>query len=234
MKKGIILFVLFSLLSLTAYGQSLSSEERSVSNYSALSVSRGIDVILTNQPTSSGKIRVESNHQEVFSKIVTKVDNNTLNITFEKRSGNNYKNLRLKVYVPAVGIKQISASSGSDVNSKERLTFKDLEVSISSGSDIDLDLKADLITIAMSGGSDAKLKGNANALNVKASGGSDLSTSGLQVKKVDITMSGGSDASIHVTESLNAKLSGGSDLKYAGNPVDKNISADRSSDVKAK
>ncbi|MDR2920583.1 MAG: DUF2807 domain-containing protein [Tannerella sp.] len=234
MKKGFILFVLAGLLSLTTYGQSMSSEERSVNDYSAISVSKGIDVILTNKSTSSGKIRIESNHQEVFSKVKTSVDKNTLNITFESKSGNNYKNLKLKVYVPADGINQITASSGSDVNSQERLTFKDLEVSISSGSDLELDLKADMITISMSGGSDAKLKGSTNHLKVKASGGSDLMTSGLKAKNADISMSGGSDADIYVTGTLNATLSGGSDLRYTGNPSDKNISADKSSDVKAK
>ncbi len=70
----------------------------------------------------------------------------------------------------------------------------------------------------VSGASTLKLNGTTTGLEVKASGASLINLDELPVGIAGVNLSGGSRATVNVSDTLNVKLDGGSDLTYIGNP----------------
>ncbi len=77
--------------------------------------------------------------------------------------------------------------------------------------------------ITASGGSGVTSNGGARDLTLEASGGSHLDLSNFNLTNAHVDLSGGSQATIHLSGTLDANLSGGSQLYYSGNPTLGNI-----------
>jgi hypothetical protein len=123
-----------------------------------------------------------------------------------------------KVYITAKELKRLHASSGSDVKSENTLRGDRLEVQISSGSDVNLDVIYKDLSVRASSGSDAKISGRAKTFSANASSGSDINARGLEAAICNVSVSSGADASVTVTDELNANASSGGDVRYYGNP----------------
>jgi hypothetical protein len=78
----------------------------------------------------------------------------------------------------------------------------------------------------LSGASRVELEGSAKNILITSSGASHLELADFPVRKVDINLSGGSEASVKLCVKLDVNLSGGSKLSYMGEPLlgDYNIS----------
>lgn len=114
----------------------------------------------------------------------------------------------------------------------------DLRIATSGGGSLELDVQVGKIdmtvsggghlighiiftdaTLTATGGSGVELTGHGDNLTVlDASGGSQIRLADFPVTSADITMSGGSQADISVTDNLSVNLSGGSAVHYKGNP----------------
>jgi len=105
---------------------------------------------------------------------------------------------------------------------KAEITMPDLQgLTISGGSNAHVSgfvLSHDL-TITLSGGSTLRMDGKANDLTAVCTGGSDLELSSLNINNASIDFSGGSRGTINLNGRLDATLSGGSNLYYIGNPT---------------
>ena len=55
--------------------------------------------------------------------------------------------------------------------------------------------------------------------------------SSMAAERVELRVSGGSDASVRASAAIEIDASGGSDIEVAGNPAERNVNNDRSSDV---
>ncbi len=139
----------------------------------------------------------------------------------------------MNVYLTFKEIDAITASGGSDVESKGTISADRLKVDCSGGSDSNLDLKVGELTCVTSGGSDSYLTGEAKMFYAKSSGGSDLHAIELKTAECEIEVTGGSDAGVYATEKLKVHATGGSDVSYKGDAlVDANMSG--SSDLHKK
>lgn len=104
----------------------------------------------------------------------------------------------------------------------------DLIAKFSGASEGDLDLKgASVLNLEISGSSDVTLKGRARTINATLSGASELDAEGLKLTEADVTLSGASDAELHVDSTLSYSLTGASELKVTGNPQIANASSSR-------
>ncbi|WP_280748752.1 head GIN domain-containing protein [Parabacteroides sp. PF5-9] len=215
-RKGVFFFLLTLLLS-GVQAQGLKyNESRTVGSFNQIDVCCGIQVFITEG--SSNKIRVETNDEEMLKQIVTEAKNNRLKIGFESSFGKRPRNLKVNVYMEAKGLREIEASSGSDVQSQTRLIADEIALSSSSGSDIRIELEANKLSCRSSSGSDIKLSGKALFATVHASSGSDIHMRDMEVESVEASASSGSDISLYVTKELEAKASSGADIQYKGNP----------------
>ncbi|WP_080238967.1 head GIN domain-containing protein [Spirosoma rigui] len=190
-------------------------KDRAISSFSGLSVSSGIDVYLSQGNSEKLTFDVKGVNEE---DVRSEVRNGVLKLYIErKRMGMNWgRNTYVKAYLTFRQLTDLQASGGSDVFGQGTLSFKDLNISGSGGSDVKLAVKADEINVSAAGGSDVVLEGTARSLNADGSGGSDLDARKLTVDVCNANSSGGSDVYVYATRELSLKASGGSDIYYYG------------------
>ena len=225
-----MLAALAVLLSVPSYAQ--KSIPRNIGNFSALKVSSGIDVYLTQGNAPAMEIETD---EETLKRLIVEVDNNnTLVLRMENPKGWNWFSAfsPVKVRLTFTQLNDIKVSGGSDLFGQGTLNFDLLRIQASGGSDVKMNLRAKELDVQCSGGSDVVLEGAVTSFKGKASGGSDIKAIDLQAEVADVSASGGSDALIRVTRQLSANASGGSDIVYTGNPEKVNSNASGGSDIK--
>jgi hypothetical protein len=211
--------IIASLILLTAGLNTASDDwkkDRAVSGFTGLSVSSGIDVYLSQG--SSEKLTLEARGIDE-DRVISRVKNGVLELYIERKgfSGWNFgRNNYVKAYLTFRQLNNLQASGGADVFGQGRLSFNDLNLDASGGSDVKLELKADELNVSASGGADATLQGSARTLNANGSGGADLDARRLTAEICNANSSGGSDVYVNASKELSMKASGGSDIYYSG------------------
>lgn len=210
--------IALSVLLLTSGFSTTTSDgkkDRPVSGFTGLSVTSGIDVYLTQGGSEKLSIEVKGIEEE---DVKSEVKNGVLRLYIDRKGMNwNWgRNTYVKAYVTFKQLSDLRASGGADVFGQGTLSFKDLNVEASGGSDVKLDLKADELNVSASGGADATLQGSARTLNANGSGGADLDARKLNVEVCNANSSGGSDVYVNASRELSMKASGGSDIYYYG------------------
>lgn len=190
-------------------------KDRSVSGFSGLSVTSGIDVVLTQG--NSEKMTIEAKGVEEED-VKSEIRNGTLRLYIDRKGrGMQWnRNTYVKVYLTFRQLSNIQASGGADVSGQGTLSFNNLNVEAGGGSDVTLALKADELNASAMGGADLTLEGSARTLNASGSGGADLDARKLIVGICNADSSGGSDVYVNATRELSLKASGGSDIYYYG------------------
>lgn len=233
MKTSSILKLALTLLVFSVSAISLKAQQNkdiSITNFTEISVSSGIDLYLTQ--SNSENIRINAHPDLIKDVIIEKEGNSTLRIRYKDgvNWGRLFKNQSIKVYINYKTLKGLSASGGSDVYTENTLKTDRLSISASGGSDLKMEVVTKDIEIHASGGSDIDLKGSATNMQASTSGGSDVNALNFVVDYAKVSSSGGSDANIHVNKALEASASGGSDINYKGSASVKNNSG-KSGDV---
>ena len=225
--------VLFCGTSLQAASVIGGRQTRQISGFHGITVSSGIDLQLTQKNVE--EVFVEANSDDL-DKIITKVENGILKIYVKDKSwsGLNWNSKSRKVFVSFKTLDLVEASAGSDVSSQSVLKLDKLNLQVSSGSDVKLELDANELSVDTSSGSDVALTGKAVSFHAAASSGSDIDAEQLVSKKCNANVSSGSDIKVNVTDELDADASSGSDIVYSGNPKMKNIRESSGGDVTKK
>jgi hypothetical protein len=196
-----------SLFPITGNGK-LKSEDRALSEFHAIKVSGGFDVKLVAAESEGLTLTADEN---LFDYIVTEVVNGELRVYTTK----NFMDTKsLNVRISYKKIDGIDLSGGGDLSGENKLVTEKLDVEISGGGDMDLDLDAEAFNCSMSGGGDVKLAGKTEVFNLHVSGGGDLSSS-IEAESINCSMSGGGD--IRMKETAEGKearfdLNGGGNL----------------------
>ncbi len=188
-------------------------EERELPGFTAVKVSEGIDLVLRQGNREAVVVKADDN---VLKYIRTVVEGNTLKIDMD---GGNIRSARhLLVDVTFREIERIEGSSGSDIVSDGPITASALQIRMSSGSDLKIEVDAKELICELSSGSDAVLRGRVGNLIIEASSGSDVKARDLEAVNGRLRVSGGSDAWVQVTGELEMEASGASDITFTGNP----------------
>jgi hypothetical protein len=181
-------------------------------DFSEIKVSRGMDVYLTQSDNVTLSVEADENLHDI---IVTEVKDGVLRITTEENIS--YSKSK-KVMLSFKDISKITATSGSDVYSTNTFVVDNLELSTTSGSDMELDLNAQTVDCSSTSGSDLRLSGTTNKLIASATSGSDIKAGNLKAKISEARATSGSDITINTSEELYAKATSGADITYYGNP----------------
>lgn len=189
------------------------TDQRSLNDsFNAIEVSRGLDVFLIQSDHEGIEVEADENLQEI---IITEVSGNVLKIYADE---NIRRSESQKVFVNFKSVGSISSSSGSDVFSTNTITADNLELSTSSGSDMELNIDTESVSCDSSSGSNLKLSGKTNTLYAEASSGSDIKAGNLTAISSRAKASSGANITINTSKELIAKASSGGDIKYYGNP----------------
>lgn len=213
-----IFFAVLIMLSATTFLAQKSNgngnvveQERNFSGFDAIEVSTGVDVILSQGSTEKVVVKTDAGYQD---NVLIKKSGSTLSIRVN--GGRNFNPKVLDVYITVKDLSKLTAHAGSDVESSGKLSLGDLEVYMSAGSDLEMELDANSLFCHLSGGSDASLEGAVKQFEVKAQGGSDIEAKKLKVQDCKLRLSGASDAVVTVNGNLDMEASGSSDIRYYG------------------
>jgi hypothetical protein len=205
---GIALITVGSLFAKDAQ----SEQNRKVATFSGIEVSGGIKVIFSQGDQQSVVVKTDKDVQE---KVKTEVDDNVLKIYFDSWK-NRSNDVTVTIYMK--DIKSLSSSGGSSIESTKPIVAGNLNIDLSGGSKIDIEVKAIEISGELSGASELKLKGAAGYLNISSSGASKCQSVELTVAKANISASGASSIEVSVDKEIRASASGASNIRYKGNP----------------
>lgn len=209
------------------------------SNYTAISVTNMIEVVLLDAPKNS--IRVETDERLMpYLQIVVK--NGVLVLNFDDQrevERLRKRNLNLadtRVYVSARGVDTFTASGMSEFEADmpiaastitisasgmssidfERVECKTFSLSISGKTEVDAQLQADKCNLSVSGMSEVDLEGRTDRLSLRLSGMSEVSLDELHARTAEVYVSGMSEAEVNASESITGGVSGMSDLTTFG------------------
>lgn len=187
--------------------------ERSISDdFTEIKVSRGLDVYLTQSNQVSLEVEADENLHDV---IITEVKNGVLNITTNENISFSKSK---KVMVSFKDISKITATSGSDVYSINTIVADNLELTTTSGSDMELDIEVQVADCKSTSGSDLRVSGTTSKLFASATSGSDIKAGNLKAKISEARATSGADITLNTSDELYAKATSGADIKYYGNP----------------
>jgi hypothetical protein len=199
--------------------------ERQVEKYESISASAGIEVFLIQDSIVKVVVEADENLQD---NIKTEVSDGELKI-YPKKRIRSYK--AKKVYVTFTSIHSLAATSGSDIKSKSELKLPSLDLSASSGANINISLIITDLNVEGSSGSDIDLTGTAANLSVDGSSGTNIKASKLQSKICTAGASSGAKLKIYVSDKIIAKASSGGNISVKGNPTERDIEKSSGGDV---
>jgi len=174
----------------------LQTQQKNFSDFTIINLNNGLQVQITQGSSYNVSITADSN---VINRVDVTQTGNVLTIGLQPGTLFDIGGtLRATIMMP--DLQEIDLTEGSSANVANFAMSHDISVSASGGS-----------TITMNG--------QANGLSASCSGGGGLKLSNFHVNTASVQLSGGSSATISVSDKLDANLSGGSSLTYSGNPT---------------
>jgi len=178
-----------------------------IENPEKIKVSNGWDVQLI--PNQSPQVVVKAN-ENLMEILEINESEGTLSLGAQDNIGNADSKL-VKIYYDSQ-LKLIKASSGTNLMAKEKLILDTSTIDASSGADMELSIKADVLKVEGSSGSDIELKADSKELTLNASSSSDITINGDN-KRLKAKATSGSDVELEgISEDLELEATSGSDI----------------------
>ncbi|TQO37110.1 putative autotransporter adhesin-like protein [Arenibacter algicola] len=194
-------------------GNGIVEEEkrRVTSDFTAISVSEGLDAYVTQG--NDFEIIVEAD-ENIIGLIGTDIKNGTLRIHAIENIGRATKS----IYVTLPVIIGLETSSGAALSTKNAIEAENIELSSSSGSNLQIEeLKAYNVIAESSSGAHIRVAGETETFNGSASSGSGIKAENLSSANCSASASSGAGITVNASESLIAKASSGGEIRYTGN-----------------
>jgi hypothetical protein len=228
MKKLIFSLLCFASLPLFAQDVTVINdpnvEKRELSgSFNSIKVSNGIELLLTQGNDES--IAVSASEQKFLERLKTEVDNGVLKIYYDNKGmvWNGNERRKLKAYVSFKKLQSLRGSSGADVSVQGSLTLDKLEMDFSSGAEFTGKVDITEMEVSQSSGSQIDITGKAQNLKADLSSGSMLKGYDLSVDFCNAKTSSGAGVRISVNKELNARASSGGGIRYKGDAVIKDL-----------
>jgi len=189
----------------------VSEKEINISTFSELSAANGWDVKLIQG--AEDKVVVKAN-ENLLKELNVEEDGETLKISTESRDNIGKADAKLVTVYFSGDVSRIKASSGVNMYANEQLSFGDLTLDSSSGSDVELHVKTGKLNCSSSSGSVMDLKISSTDVVAKSSSGSNLNAKGK-------------------SNSLKGSSSSGSSLKLEGNTDKLDLTSSSGSNIDA-
>lgn len=221
--KPAILFLLISA-SCNLPTQAQMTKNVAISNFSEVSVSAGIELIITQGSTESAKIIAK---EGVIDEVEIEKSGNSVHVGWRENLSftSHFKNRSAKVYISYKKLNSIAASSGSSLVTENVLKTDKLDARASSGASIKAKISCNDLDLQTSSGGSASLSGNASNMDVSASSGGNVDALDLITAYAKARTSSGGDVEINVTKGLETATSSGGSIRYKGTAALNNTSS---------
>lgn len=217
-------FLQTGLLILTLFvAQAADRETRDLDAFSGISVSSGIDAKLIEGTTNEISIQVDGIELE---RVKTYIKNDVLVVSVKhKRSWfSAWKKKDIDVVITYTeNLESLKATSGSNLYADHVIRGDELEIDISSGAHIDVEVDVREVEVDLSSGSVADITGDTDVAYIDSSSGATFRGFGLVAEKAHTDGSSGSAIEVSVLHDLRADVSSGASVRYKGSPTNKSI-----------
>jgi hypothetical protein len=210
-----LLFLIATSVASMSYAQDF---KRHFSKYNSLVVSRGVDASLVKSSSkelsftvhgiSPDDVIVENRNNELVIKVATKA-------IWQEMQDNHWW---VRVEVPYESIVAAEALTGAKISSKEPLKEESLDLAVSMGAEIELNLEVRELYLDASMGGLIELDGSVESLDANASMGSEADLDDLVAKYVKAKSTMGSEMRINATEEFDGRASMGGYIRVTGDP----------------
>ena len=231
MKKVIVfLFALFT--GSVMYAQKVSpsaniiTEHRTMLNFSQLSVSNGIDMVITFAENEGIEIQAPDNIVQFIETIVLK---DVLYVRFQK-GFKLYGSAAVKVNVNMKTLTKLTATKRSRVALENALAVDKLDIELSE-SELTGHITVQKASLTLEKTSQANLTGTCRDLKLILSGSSTIGNTSFAADAVTAKLSKQSTARLKVNESIEFNGTKESNFYYLGNPKIKGIKASGNSGI---
>lgn len=215
MKQIFVLFItVFGLASCsyTSGSGNIITENRSVKDFTGISVGGNFDVEVKIGPATEVKVEADDN---IMRYIETVVSGNTLKI--RTKDLHNYGDVHMKVYITTPSLVKINASASARVDVKDEIkSTEKISFNASSSGNIHADVDAPDVEADASSGAGLNLTGKTRTYNAQASSGGSIKSFDLLSENTIVQVSSGASARVHASISLNAQASSGGTVRYHG------------------
>ena len=212
--RSILILLATSLVSFS-YAQDF---KKHFNSYTSLVVSRGVDARLVKSDSkdlsftihgiSPEDVIVENSGNELRIKVATKA-------IWQEMQDNHWW---VRVEVPYESLMTAEALTGAKISASEPIIVKSLDLSVSMGAEIDLNIEVKELYMDASMGGIAELEGTVESLDVTASMGSEVDLDNLAAKYVKAKSTMGSDMKINATLEFDGRASMGGYIEVTGDP----------------
>ena len=260
MRKAITVIMLVSVLISAALFMGCSTttpgnvvtEEKDFSNFTRVDVSGTFNVEITQSDSFSTVITADTSF---YDYVEVAKSGDTLKIFLNPRHTFTdftlrARTLEAKITMPALyGLRLSGASKGAvsgfksshdftlAVSGASSMNLNDIQVGnveleISGASKVNGKIDAGNVNLKISGASQVELEGLANNFVLEASGASKVNLADCPLENANASLSGASEATVHLKGRLDADLSEASRLYFQGNPIMGDFSVTGASTIK--
>jgi hypothetical protein len=204
--------------------KALSTEDRHLSGFNAVSVAGSFDVYITQGSTESVKVEAAS---DVIDRIVTEVEGGVLKIYIKNNNGFNWNwgKKKMIVYVSIKNVNAVSLAGSGDVYFKNGLKAPSLKLKLTGSGDLTGKVDVKSLESSVSGSGDITVSGRAENSSVSVVGSGDFTGQNLTTTNTTVKVAGSGDARVNAADKIEASVVGSGDVHYTG--AAKNISSSK-------
>lgn len=206
----------------------VQSEERNITSFNEIEVSRGIRVFLAQGDYKALVVKADDN---LLPYLKTVREGNTLKIRLsEDIEVKNYT--EMSVYVTAPQMEELEATTAASIEGVTPWKADKIELKATTSANIRLDLTAISIEADLSTAANITLKGSTDRLKADLTTSAVLKADGLTARFADLKASTGSSIDVQVKEQIEYHLSTGASLSFEGDPSITNSTTSTGGSVK--
>lgn len=194
--------------------ENIISESRRLSNFTEIIVGQAIQVEITQ--SDNYDVIVETN-DNVMPYLKTEILGDKLKIYYSKKFSG-FNNVESKVKIKMPYLSKISASSASNIVSKNTFTGDNLQIKVSSAASVDLDAEYDDVAIDASSASTVSVRGMSLNAHLETSSAAVINTKNLKSNMVKADASSAGSINCWPILRLDAKASSGGVVNYYNVP----------------
>jgi preprotein translocase subunit SecF len=188
------------------------TETRNTSDYDQITIGGGF--LVTFVTGKEGEIKITAD-EAILEKLITKCNNNKLEIKME--NGSNYS-AKILITIPIEEISKLYFSGSGSVKSDSNITAKSFDLDFSGSGNVNLPLTTKKLKVNKTGSGDLVLSGTTTNLEIDCTGSGSANTKELKAQNTEVNQSGSGDVSVFASDRLDAKLVGSGTIKYYGKP----------------
>jgi hypothetical protein len=218
MKQSRLFSYLFCFLTLSFVNSLAAQKAISVESFSEIVLTGRLNVEL--KIADKEEVIIETKGIEVED-IGVNVKGGVLKINALKAFKN--KNIEINITIYHKDLYEISASAGAVVTKVETLNGDKLDLDVSSGAKISIDLNVKSLKAFTSSGASLLLSGKVESGQLTAATGGMIDGKKLEVERAYVVSSTGASISVKAISELDIRSNTGGNVTYYGTPVKKTI-----------